>query len=169
MCLLEKALKILEPINALIVKFQSDSVPVSEVVTAFNNIPNEFQSLTAWLTAAEIKYLKQLAANRFEFMYGDAHGMGYLLDPRFVGDGLSAEIRRQVEDLLVSIPEDGKTASTEEGKMELHDQLTRYVIAALREKNENSIRFKMLQMKRKTPLQFWQSDGTAWPELQKLP
>jgi hypothetical protein len=167
-CLLEKALKILEPINALIVKFQSDSVPVSEVVTAFNNIPNEFQSLTAWLTAAEIKYLKQLASNRFEFMYGDAHGMGYLLDPRFVGDGLPAEIRRQVEDLLVSIPEDGKTASTEERKMELHDQLTRYVIAALREKNENSIRFKMLQMKRKTPLQFWQSDGTAWPELQKI-
>ena len=57
---------------------ESDSVPVSEVVTAFNNIPNEFQSLTAWLTAAEIKYLKQLATNRFEFMYGDAHGMGYL-------------------------------------------------------------------------------------------
>ena len=77
MCLLEKALKILEPINALIVKFQSDSVPVSKVVTAFNNITNEFQSLTAWLTTAKIKYFKQLAANRFEFMYGDAHGMGF--------------------------------------------------------------------------------------------
>lgn len=165
---LEKALKILKVIDELIVKFQSDGVPVSEVLTSFNKLPTQFAEMTDYLTAAEIKYLGELATSRFQFMYGDAHGIAYLLDPRFVGEGLPVDTRRDLEDSLVAIPEDGITASTDERKMLLLDQLTQYVIAALREKTDNSLRFKMLQTKRKTPLQFWQSDGAAWPDLQKI-
>jgi len=164
----KKALKILEPIDEQIVKFQSDAVPVSEVVTAFNQLPIKFAEMTDRLTSAEIKYLQELTAARYSLIYGDAHGIGYLLDPRFIGEGLPADNRRALEDLLISIPENDATASTEERKMMLYDNLTKYVIAAVREKNEKTIRFKMLDNKRKTPLQYWQSDGTAWPELQKI-
>ena len=31
-------------------------------------------------------YLVQLVHNRVDFMYGDAHGVAYLLDPRYLGD-----------------------------------------------------------------------------------
>jgi len=165
---LNKALMILQEIDKLIVKFQSDGVPVSEVVTSFNELPKKFAQMTTYLTAAEIKYLGELSTRRFQFLYGDAHGIAYLLDPRFIGDGLPADDRRDVEDLLVAKPADDTSPSTDERKMLLLDQLTQYVIAALREKNENSIRFKMLQTKRRTPLQFWQSDGAAWPDLQKI-
>lgn len=41
-------------------------------------------------------------------------------------------------------------------------------LSAQREKIENTIRFKMLENKRKTALQYWLSDGTAWPELHKI-
>jgi len=109
-----------------------------------------------------------LSAKRFQFMHGDAHGLGYLLDPRFIGDCLSSEHRRELEDVLVVIPEHDKASSSEERKMQLYDQLTKYVIAARQEKSENSIRYKMLEMKRKTPLQFWQADGADWPQLQKI-
>jgi hypothetical protein len=53
---------------------------------------------------------------------------------KFFGDGLPADDRRQLEDLLFFIPEDEQVASTEERKMLLCDQLTQYVIAARREK-----------------------------------
>ena len=39
-------------------KFQSDAVPVSEVVTAFNQLQIEFAEMTHILTSAEVKYLK---------------------------------------------------------------------------------------------------------------
>lgn len=165
---LKKALKILQPIDEHIVKFQSDAVPVSEVVTAFNQLPVKFAEMTDTLTSSEIKYLKALAAARFQLIYGNAHGIGYLLDPRFVGDGLPADDRRTLEDTLISIPENDTTVATEERKMILCEQFTKYVIAALRDKNDKSIRFKMLDSKRKTTLQYWQSDGAVWPELQKI-
>jgi Protein of unknown function (DUF 659)/hAT family C-terminal dimerisation region len=165
---LKKALRILEPIDELIVKFQSDAVPVSEVVTSFNRLPIKFAEMVDILTQHEIKYLKDLAVARFQLIYGDAHGIGYLLDPRFIGEGLPADDKRALEDKLMSIPADDSTAVTEERKMTLYDQLTKYFITALREKNENTIRYKMLENKRKTPLQYWQSDGTTWPDLQKI-
>jgi hypothetical protein len=42
------------------------------------------------------------------------------------------------------------------------------LIATTKEKNDNSFRFKMLMKGRKTPLQYWQSDGAEWPDLQKI-
>jgi len=164
---LKKALKILAPIDEQIVKFQSDAVPISEVVTAFNQLPEKFEEM-ADITSAEITYLKDLVSTRFKLIYGDAHGIGYLLDPRFIGDGLPADNRRELEDLLIAIPENDTTVAAEERKMMLYEQLTKYIIAAQREKSENTIRFKMLKNKRKTPLQYWQSDGFTWPELQKI-
>lgn len=165
---LKTALKILAPIDEQIVKFQSDAVPISEVVTAFNQLPLKFAEMTDTLTSDEITYLQDLASTRFKLIYGDAHGMGYLLDPRFIGDGLPADNRRELEDLLIAIPENDTTVAAEERKMMLYEQFTKYVISAQREKKEKTIRFKMLENKRKTALQYWQSDGTAWPELHKI-
>jgi len=165
---LQKALKILQPIDALIVKFQGDNVPVSEVVTAFNQLPTKFAEMTDTLTSAEITYLQEVASNRFKLIYGYAHGIGYLLDPRFTGDGLPDDNRRDLEDVLVSIPDNDSSEATEDRKMMLFDQFTKYVISSLREKNEKTIRFKMLESRRKTPLQYWLSDGNSWPELQKI-
>jgi len=57
-----KALKILEAIDEETVKFQSDAVPVSEVVTAINQLPVKFAEMIDILTSAETKYLQELAA-----------------------------------------------------------------------------------------------------------
>jgi hypothetical protein len=40
----------------------------------------------------EISYLIHLVESQFKFMYGKAHGLVYLLDPRFIGEGMDSTI-----------------------------------------------------------------------------
>lgn len=50
-----------------------------------------------------MSYLENLSDERFQFIYGDAHGLGYLLDPRYVGEKLSRKLKEELEDLLLNI------------------------------------------------------------------
>lgn len=50
---------------------------------------------------------------RFNFMYGDAHGAGYLLDPRYLGDGMPRSLRKEIENFVYNFPKkDGTTSET---------------------------------------------------------
>ncbi|ETV81983.1 hypothetical protein H257_05510 [Aphanomyces astaci] len=83
---LEHCISILSPIDKWIKIFQSDRVPVSEV-----------------LNLHESKYIVAAIKTRWDFVYDDAHGVGYLLDPRFVGGGIdSMEFKEDVVDFVVT-------------------------------------------------------------------
>jgi hypothetical protein len=67
-------------------------VSVSEVYATFAN-----KLLTAimnfiTITQAKHAYMLKLNQHRFAFVYGNAHGIGYLLDP---GKGMSIELQKQ--------------------------------------------------------------------------
>ena len=48
-------------------------------------------------------------------MYGDAPGVGCLLDPRYIGDGKSQQVSNKIEDCIFAFPnEDGSATSEEE-------------------------------------------------------
>ena len=35
-------------------------------------------------------------------MYGNTHGVGYILDPRFIGDGMSQQVLNKIEDFILA-------------------------------------------------------------------
>jgi hypothetical protein len=167
---LEKVLAILAPIEALIVKYQSDKVPISEVMPDFQSLPEEFNKVMSSkiITVQEFEYLVALAQRRFQFMYGVAHGLSYLLDPRYIGEGLSTDERRSLEEMLINTPVDDVTPIDDGRKQNLFIQFTDYFISATQERSANSFRYQMLSKGAKTVLQYWQTDGCQWADLQGI-
>ena len=92
---LDECIKILEPIDALIKVFQSDSVPCSDVYQGFLTLEEKMNGLVS-IDQAKKAYLVQLVKNRFNFMNGDAHGIAYLLDPRYLGDQMPRHLRTEI-------------------------------------------------------------------------
>ncbi|KAF0720195.1 Aste57867_494 [Aphanomyces stellatus] len=61
--------------------FESDRVPVSEVFKCFMSLRASFKSMRE-VVPTECERLRKYVADKWEFLYGDAHGGGYSLDPR---------------------------------------------------------------------------------------
>ncbi|OAF63731.1 hypothetical protein A3Q56_08563 [Intoshia linei] len=81
---LKKSLEILEMIDKQLIKFQNDKVPISDVFYTFKFANVENVKLLKKINNEEKDYLLYLNDKKFEFMCGEAHRMGFLLDPRYV-------------------------------------------------------------------------------------
>jgi hypothetical protein len=92
---LKKCLSILTPINKYLVKFQKDSVPLSDVYQCCESLPFEFEE-NQYLSHVDKAYLKKLVMGRWNFCYSDAHGVAYLLDPRFTGSRMDLDLKEKV-------------------------------------------------------------------------
>jgi hypothetical protein len=133
---LRKALAIFAPIDVLIVKYQSNKVPISEVMPNFHNLPEEYKKVMSIniITRQEFEYLVVLAQRRFQFMYDVAHGLSYLLDPRRIGDRLPVDSRSSLEEVLINNHVDDVTPIDDGRKEKLYIQFTVYFISATKER-----------------------------------
>lgn len=170
---LDKAIAILEPISALDEKLQSLNAAASDVYQGFTALPEILSAIPA-LAPKEKSHMVSMCRNCFDAMSGDVHALANLLDPRFLGDGMSRDTQAAVEDLLFNFPSDDTAIDDEddearEARQEaIYTQYTEFRVASLAERSKNSFRFRMLLRGRKSALQFWQSDATFWPELQAI-
>jgi hypothetical protein len=162
---LDECVKILTPIDMFIKIFQSDAVPCSNVYKAFLDLEDMMRKLSD-VSEDKKAYLVKLVRERFDFMYGDAHGVAYLLDPCYLGDGMSRTLRNEIEDFIYKFPTpDG--ATNQERQMQIAQEYTAFQVEPLKERQQNTFRFKMLG-KSKSILQWWIADGTDWLLLQNL-
>jgi hypothetical protein len=109
---LNKCLSILEPIDSLIVKFRSDKASLSDVCKSFNVLGPTLAALEG-LSSQEQTYLNMMAKYRFHFTYGDAHGIAYMLDPVYIGDGLPLPLRESIENTIFKHYFDDQPPSSE--------------------------------------------------------
>ena len=165
---LEKALEILAPIDALIKFFQSDRVPLSDVYDAFVRLKRDVDDIKG-VTEMERNYLRSLIKQRHKFMYGDAHGIAYLLDPRYLGEYMEDyNFKEALEETIFAWNGDNPTIAADEKKQEMALEYTHFVIYAKEMKASNSIRYQILENRSKTIYQYWSVEGARWPNLQKL-
>lgn len=79
--LLKKATAILEPIDDLTTKYQSDKVLISELLPDFYKLPAQFAKLLSNRVIKNQEFAYQCKKSKFyfQFMSGNAHGSSYML------------------------------------------------------------------------------------------
>lgn len=156
---------ILEPIDRYIKAFQSDATPISDVYDAFVQLPTLFQKMD--LPKAQREFLVQATNERFDFIYGDAHGVAYMLDPRYLAQGLDTKFKRNIENFILDFPSLSGT-NNEIQRESICRQLTLFTIDATAEQKNDTFQYRMLVKGKKTPLEYWMTDGSNWPDLQRI-
>jgi hypothetical protein len=143
---LSKSLEILEPIDKLINMFQSNCTDVFKK----NAVLGPILSTLEGLRAEENEYLTKLANYIFVFIYGDAHGIAYVLDPRYIGDRLPLNIREGIEETIYNHYFDDKESSAEM-KAQIFQEYNASRAWALQQQSMNSFKHVML-CQGKTPM-----------------
>ncbi|RHY85409.1 hypothetical protein DYB35_013857 [Aphanomyces astaci] len=121
------------------------------------------------LNLNESKYIVAAIEARWEFVYGDAHMVGYLLDPRFVDSGFdSMEFKEDVVDFVVNYPPSDTAPSTNSRRDALSRDLKEFQKYCLKLHSAKGWRLEELKSKKKTVAEFWMHDGQARPLLREL-
>jgi hypothetical protein len=93
-------LTIPESIDSAVTFYQSESVPLSEVYATFaNKFPTAIMKIIT-ITQEKRAHMLKLNRHRFNFMYGTARRIGYLLDPRYVSKEMSIELLDKIESII---------------------------------------------------------------------
>jgi hypothetical protein len=78
------------------------------------------------------------------FTHGDAHGIAYVLDPRYLGMDMTPDQRIEVEDMIYSHPTLALGPLTAESQEAMVVEYTNFRIAALEMQRSASLMFRML-------------------------
>ncbi|OWZ24806.1 hypothetical protein PHMEG_00080 [Phytophthora megakarya] len=165
---LEKAITILTPIELILYKFQDDRAPISEVYFESKHLLTDFDAVFG-LSTVELEYIKKVVTERWQYVLSEAHGLAFLLDPRYIGKSMTRDYREQIEELIFNFPEtDQDMGLNEERRRAMTAEYTDYVIYAKNQRNNRTYKWEMLEKGNRSPLQFWQSDADDWPHLKSL-
>ncbi|KAI9909732.1 hypothetical protein PsorP6_014903 [Peronosclerospora sorghi] len=98
---LHKSIGILEPIEVGVKAFQNDQISLSMVHKHFAlSMPESYENMIC-LSNEERSYIWNIVKERLCFVYVDAIGIAYLLDPVMIGDGILDKHKFQAEDALL--------------------------------------------------------------------
>ena len=101
-------------------------------------------------------------------MEGYSHAILYLLDPQYLGSGMTPECRIQVEELIFNLPISCSEPSTANWQEALFSDFTDFSIAAQEMKNQNTSVYCMIMERKLSVLKFRLSRDDVWPHLQQL-
>jgi hypothetical protein len=102
--------------------------------------------------------------DRWNFIYADCHGVGYLLDPRYAGAGLSRNDRNAITDFIRDYPYEG--GALDAVKEEVRQELEEFKKIITAEPPERAI----IDLKEGeiTVFDWWSNEPEYFPRLGKL-
>ncbi|ETP31819.1 hypothetical protein F442_19349 [Phytophthora nicotianae P10297] len=167
---LGKYLELMRPIQSLLSSL-NDTTPLllSEVYSSFSRLVQQFGAMAS-LQPEEKAALQALVRRQQDHVMGSAHLLAYLLDPVLLGEDLPADIKTETEKkLMASLRGDGTQLSVSD-KEALYTQYVDFKKHALNQKTNkaDTLAFRALKERKKSPLQFWFADGSKWPVLQAI-
>ncbi|KAE8903764.1 hypothetical protein PF005_g339 [Phytophthora fragariae] len=95
---LEKSIGLLSALSKFQKVFERNASPISDVFKVFLELPATFNEIKMPISAFGI--ISSVLKERFDFVYGDAHSVSYLLDPRYAGKDMDPETRDGVEEFI---------------------------------------------------------------------
>ena len=101
------AIKLLTPICNLIVAFQDDKKPISDVCESFLSLNDTFSSING-LTSENLGKIKETVHHYWDFIKNPCHLFSNLLDPRYTGKKLGAERNVVIEQFYDRYPDAGE-------------------------------------------------------------
>ncbi|OWZ04409.1 Transposase [Phytophthora megakarya] len=161
---LRKYLEVLRPVHTVLFALRDESsLLLSEVYSSFSRLSRQFASITI-LLSDEKASLQALVRQQQERVLGPAHVLAYLLDPVLLGEDLPMDTKTDMEQKLLT------SFGADADKEALYTQYADYKKFALNQKANKSetLGFRRLKERKKSPLQFWFSDGAKWPVLQAI-
>jgi len=103
--LLHFALKILEPIDEIIVETQSNNLPLSRAYQLFDELAGKYHRMNI-LSEPQKRYIQAKVAHYWQMVYGDATGVAYLLDPKYCGEALSEHLESELINFICNFHND---------------------------------------------------------------
>ncbi|GMF24778.1 unnamed protein product [Phytophthora fragariaefolia] len=170
---LRKYLGIIRPIHALLLSLSGDAksspMLLSEVYASFSQLVQELAA-NPLLQPEEKTSLHILVRQQQERVLGTAHFLSYLLDPVLLGENLTVDTKAEAEQkLMASFHADGSPLSDTD-KEALYEQYMDFKKFAFNQKanKADTLAFRTLKERKKSPLEFWFVDGAKWPSLQAI-
>lgn len=165
---LRKCLAVVGPIAHLAALFVGDApLPISDVYPRLRALAVDFAEHTE-LDESDKLQVQALVQRQYDVVVGNAHLLAYALDPVHAGQELPPETKAQVEHQLLAFPSPDGSARDDAAKEALYLQYTDFQIAALHLRSTDAFVLRMLTERKKSPLQYWLTDGAKWPTLQAV-
>lgn len=156
---LNRASKLLLPLQQQLQRFESERVSLSQVYHCFLELLQTYAAMD-WVSKKDKALISSCIKDRLISIYGDAHGVAYMLDPMYLGAGMDAVAEEDVKNFIVSY------CSTLEPAKVLA-QLDKYKAMVHELKECNSTYWKMLELGEVRAFDFW-IERRQFPQLQQL-
>ncbi|GMF31256.1 unnamed protein product [Phytophthora fragariaefolia] len=155
------SLAVLRPLQQQLKHFQEDRPPLSQVFPYVVELLTVYSSME-WLSKKEKALITSCVTERFNAIYGNAHGVAYMLDPLYLGEALDERKRQEVESFIVQFSEH------EGHSVDILAQLGLFKAMVAELKQGNSPYWQLLQSGAVPPHDFWVERRGQYPQLQQL-
>jgi hypothetical protein len=156
------ALNILHPLQQQLTRVQTERVAVSYVYHCFLELL-AFYVQMEHVNKKDKALITSCVNERFNSIYGDCHGIAYLLDPVFLGVNMDEGKRHEIEEFIVACC----THVLHATGIDVLDQLERYRAMVQQLKECNHAYWELLVTGKVRPFDFW-VERRQFPQLQQL-